>query len=124
MTCVLTYRPRVMIDELKPGECTIHRCSNASNERWWQLWFLVPRDTDGALEDFCVPISTSGYSEGGAAGRTWGVSNTGGGQWAVSPSINVLASGDAHDGSHAVHSIWHHIVVIVGVPDGEAWQKP
>lgn len=77
MTCVLTYRPRVMIDELKPGECTIHRCSNASNERWWQLWFLVPRDTDGAL-----------------------------------------------DGSHAVPSIWHHIVVIVGVPDGEAWQKP
>jgi hypothetical protein len=116
----LLYRSRVLVEDLALNECTLHRCSGSGAARWWQLWWLANRDTDGKPEDFCVPVNPGGsYNEHGPGGRTWGLTLTAAGIWQVSPSINVLASRDAIAGNGP--SIWHQTPRLVGVPERETW---
>lgn len=128
---VLKYISATLIDDLAVGECTMHRASGAGAARWWLLWFRVLRETDGQPEDFCVPMNPGGSSiENGPGGRTWGLVCpkasaqdvvAGTKNWQVSPSINVLTTGDAVAGPHPSSSLWHQTPEIVGVPDGEPW---
>ena len=120
----LVYRSHAMIEDLEVGECTMHRASGAEAGRWWQLWFRVQRDTDGQADTFCVPMNPGGpLIAQGPGGRTWGLLKRCIGQWQVTPSINVLASGDAHHGPSADGSIWHQTPTIVGVPEDEPWAR-
>lgn len=129
----LTYRPRVLVDDLGVGECTVHRASDSHAARWWLLWFFVLRDSDGVPEWFCVPVNPNGpYLETGPGGRTWGLTGLVGSahptlpgtkNWIVSPSINVLDDRDAIAGTHERPSLWHHTVEILAVPEDEAWAK-
>lgn len=123
----LTYRAHALIEDLQPGECTVHRAGLATGARWWNLWFYVARETDGVLEDYVVPINPGGgYVENGPGGRTWGLTKTAAGIWQVSPSIDVKQdSRDSHPGTSSPQgrSAWHQTPAIVGVPDGEPWQS-
>lgn len=129
---MLIYKSHALIGDLAVGECTMHRASGSSRGRWWQLWFRVLRETDGQPEDFCVPMNPGGgYIENGPGGKTWGLTvpiatpydiAPGTKNWQVSPSINVLNTGDAYDGQHLeLPSLWHQTPEIVGVPDDEPW---
>ena len=123
----LIYKSHSLIEDLQPGECTIHRCGTPDGKRWWNLWFYVPRETDGVLEDFVVPVNPGGaYTENGLGGKTWGFTKSGAGVWQVSPSINVLDDAGARavqaGGRPATPSLWHQTPSVVGVPDGEPWQ--
>lgn len=121
---ILNYRHHAQIEDLAVGECTVHRASSSSAARWWQLWFLAPRDTDAEPEIFCVPVNPKGsYVEAGPGGRTWGLQPSSGvaGVWTVSPSINVLRDGDALAGTHTQPSIFHQNVQINNVPADELW---
>jgi hypothetical protein len=70
----LRYRSHVAIEDLAPGECTVHAARNSAAVRWWNLWFYVPRETDGELEAFVVPVIPNGsYTETGPGGRSWGL---------------------------------------------------
>jgi hypothetical protein len=40
----LAYRPFVLVDDLRPGQCTVHHAHDDAGARWWLLWMLVPRD--------------------------------------------------------------------------------
>lgn len=136
---VLLYKPHARIEDLGPGECTVHRAGDGSGKRWWNLWFRVPRETDGQLEDFVVPITLSAPDPNGPGGRSWGVTYAGSSAWQVSPSINVLEqdakrapNGEVTQlggrrivaGTHPVgRSLWHQTPRIVSVPDGEPWTK-
>ena len=118
----LHYRSFVYVDDLAVGECTIHRAGNASGASWWLLWFRVNRETDGQPDDFGVPINPNGsFIEAGPGGKTWGLNRAEPGAWQVSPSINVINTGEVHPGEHGAPSLWHQTPKIVGVPDGEAW---
>jgi hypothetical protein len=117
----LRYRSFVQVEDLAVGECTIHRCSGSTAARWWLLWFYVPRETDGVPQDFCVPVAPGSYTESGPGGKTWGLTRSGAGVWQVSPSINVLNTGDAVAGPHALPSLWHQTPAITDVPEGERW---
>ena len=128
---ILRYRSRVTVDDLALNECTIHRASSSGAARWWLLWFYVTRDSDGQPEHFCVPVNPRGpYIESGPGGRTWGLNmppatpydiGPGTSNWQVSPSINVLANGDAAAHGTPVGSIWHQTPAILGVPVNEPW---
>lgn len=130
---VLRYRPHAQIEDLALGECTMHRASGSGSARWWLLWFYVRRDSDGEPETFCVPVNPLGsFSESGPGGRTWGLtcpeasaqlSAPGTRNWMISPSINVLADGDALAGTHEHPSLWHQTPEIVDVPDSEPWTQ-
>ena len=118
---MLLYKSHAMIGDLAVGECTMHRASGSRAARWWQLWFLALRETDGQPENFCVPMNPNGhYLENGPSGRTWGLTKIGAGLWQVSPSIDV--GGDRNARTNAVGpSLWHQTPQIVGVPDAEPW---
>ncbi len=118
----LNFKPFMAIEALLANDCTIHRAADAK-ARWWLLWFYVARETDGVLESFAVPVNPNGpYTESGPGGRTWGLTRTGGGVWQISPSINVLNSGERHPGPHpSLPSLWHQTPAIVGVSDNEPW---
>lgn len=130
---MLKYRPHAQIDDLAINEATVHRASGAGPARWWVLWFVALRDTDGQPETFCVPINPEGpFVEQGPGGRTWSISCPAGTMqakadgthnWQISPSINVLDDLGAVAGTHLRPSIWHHTPEIVGVPDSESWAK-
>lgn len=130
MSFELKYRSFVAVEELQPNECTIHRATNAEKtRRYWLLWFYVPRETDGVLEAFAVPVAPRGvYTESGPGGRTWGLNWIEGVKWMVSPSINVLDHKDARlvlAGAQPVgKSVWHQTPMIIGVPLDEVWTKP
>ena len=88
------------------------------------LAHVVPanRETDGQPFDFCVPMNVNGpYLEAGAGGKTWGLARTGDGTWQVSPSINVLNTGEKHPGEHETPSLWHQTPTITGVPNDAPW---
>lgn len=120
----LTYRSNVMVEDLAPGECTVHRAADSNGKRWWLLWFYVRRDDDAVLEDFAVAIEPGGVPrEDGPGGRSWGLTDSGGGVWQIAPSINVLGGPSRRViQGPADGSIWHHTPSIVGVPAGERWQ--
>ena len=122
----LVYKSHALIEDLQLGECTVHRCGTTDGKRGWNLWFYVARETDGVPEDFVIPVNPGGgYTENGPLGKTWGFTNSGGGVWQVSPSINVvtLPSGTAiAAGVHPATSLWHQTPSVVSVPDGEPWQ--
>ena len=118
---MLRYRHFVDVDALAVNECTVRACSDGKS-RWWQLWFHVARETDGQLDTFVVPIApNAGYTE--VDGRkTWGLTALGDGEWQIAPSINVLATRDAHAGGHeSGGSLWHQTPKIIEVPDSERW---
>lgn len=118
----LTYRPHARIQELAVGECTIHRAGDATGARWWLLWFFVARETDGVPEDFCVPVYPDGAaSSSGPGGRTWALTQASPGTWQVSPSVNILDTGEAVAVRVGMGSLWHQTPTIVGVPTGEPW---
>lgn len=118
----LRYRSAVDVDALAIGECTIRRVNNASGANWWNLWFCVNRETDGVADYFVVPVLPGGtFTESGPGGKTWGLSRAEAGAWQVSPSINVLNTGEAHPGAHEAPSLWHQTPKIVDVPEGESW---
>ena len=97
----LHYKPHSLIEDLALGEYTMHRASGSTAARWWQLWFNVPRDSDGVPEVFCVPCNPNGpFLPSGPGGKTWGLANLGQGTWQVSPSINVLNTGNATNGTN------------------------
>lgn len=125
MNEILKYRRHAQVEDLQVGECTIHRASNSTSGRWWQLWFRVLRDTDGVDEVFCVPVRPNmTFLPNGPGGKTWGLNTkSGGSDWQISPSINVLGNGDAHEGQRNEVSIWHHTPCITDVPLGENWQS-
>lgn len=124
----LHYRPMsLMADELREDECLVHRAMR-EGARYWLFWWRTRRQTDGALELFCVPILPhEGYSEAGPGGRSWGVMRVGAGRWALSPSVNVL---DDQGGRQTVAgfaptacSLWHQTPIFTGVPEDEPWAK-
>ena len=113
------------VDSLAVGECTVHRARD-NGRRWWQLWFRVERETDGAPESFVVPIHPRGaFLPSGPGGKTWGLTRVGPGLWQVSPSINVVSDAQGtrtHDGPHpSARSLWHQTPQVSGVPDEERW---
>ena len=123
---VLRYRSFVLVEELGLDECTIHHASAPSGDRFWLLWWLARRETDGQPETFCVPIAPAGvFSERGVGGRTWGLSAQIDGSWDVSPSIHATESPSgpviAPGASTPRRTIWHKTPKIVGVPVGESW---
>jgi hypothetical protein len=123
----LRYRSFVEVEQLALGECTIHRAGDKNGNRWWNLWFYVPRDTDLMPEAFVVPVAPNGaYTEGGPGGRTWGLQRAGDGAWQVSPSINFLNDNDARRAVAGLAptggpSLWHHTPRIEGVSDVDTW---
>jgi hypothetical protein len=122
----LAYRSFVLVEDLQPGECTVHRAKSADGANWWLLWMHVYRqDRPGVLIDLAVPVAPhASYTETGPGGRTWGLAPAGSGRWLVSPSVDAKSEKDPVPG-HAQDtrpSIWHKNPVLVGVPDGEAWQ--
>lgn len=122
----LIYRANVHVDELELGECTMHRASNGSGSAsWWLLWFRVNREDTGKPADFAVPMNPGGaWIENGPGGKTWGFTRSSPSVWQVSPSINVLGSGELHPGEHAsLPSQWHQTPTVIGVPDGEHWMS-
>ena len=127
----LTYRSGVPIENLMLNECTIRPCRlNDGDESWWNLWFYVARETDGVPQIFEAHIlPRSPFIEYGPGGRGWGFNDEGGGVWQVSPSINILNTGDGgkliHPGPHpTLPSLWHKTPSVVGVPAGEPWDHP
>ena len=129
---MLIYKSHALIEDLAVGECTMHRASGSGAACWWQLWFMVLRETDGQPMRCCVPMNPGGgYIENGPGGKTWGLTmpavtpydaGPGTKTWQVSPSINVLNTGDAQVGPHpTLPSLWHQTPEIVGVPDAEPW---
>lgn len=124
MDVVLRYRPCVYVADLEIGECTIHRAGDSSGRSWWLLWFRVAPDAGGDAFDAAVPVNPRGtFDASGPGGKTWALQPAAPAHvWAIVPSINVLGSGDAHDGDHPTEvSKWHHVVTIEGVPDDEPW---
>jgi hypothetical protein len=129
MSC-LKYKSFAEVGELAVGECTVHHASSGT-ARFWNLWMRVLRDNDGQPDVFCVPVNPRGsYVERGPGGKTWGLNVPVASMydiapatknWAISPSINVLNSGDKHPGPHPTPSLWHQTPEILGVPDGESW---
>lgn len=122
----LKYRGHVNVEELQPGECTIHRAKDGPKV-WWNLWWYVPRETDGQLEAFVVPVIPGGpYTEAGPGGRSWGLTRSGPGRWQIAPSINVLDDAGARrvvaGFAPTGRSLWHQTPAIVDVPEGESWQ--
>ena len=120
----LKYRANASVEDLALGECTVHSAGDGSGARWWQLWFYVPRDSDGVPEVFVVPVAPHGsFSENGLGGRrTWGFTPVPGTQdWQISPSINVLDDRDVVAGTHAFPSLWHQTPRVEGVPETERW---
>jgi hypothetical protein len=122
----LAYRSFVLVEDLRPGECTVHQAKSVDGTRWWLLWLHVYReDRAGALINLAVPVAPhASYTETGPGGRTWGLAPAGPGRWAVSPSVdakgaNEFVPGHAQD---ARRSIWHQTPTLVDVPNGEAWQ--
>jgi hypothetical protein len=112
-----------LIEDLAVDECTIHRASGATAGRWWQLWFHVRRFTDQQPDVFCVPVNPLGDFRVGPGGKTWGLVPTSQRDvWRVTPSINVLASGDAIEQPGAT-SLWHETPDIAGVGPDEAWAQ-
>jgi hypothetical protein len=118
----MRYRADAEIEDLAVGECTMHRGAGPDGS-YWHMWFRALRETDGQPFDFCVPMKPNGaYSESGPGGKTWGLTNLGAGRWQVSPSINVLNTGDTHAGEHpTLPSLWHQTPVITDVPDDVKW---
>lgn len=110
------------VEDLQVGECTMRRAVDPNGARYWHMWFRALRETDGQPFDFCVPMNPNGgYTENGAGGKTWGLACIGIGAWQVSPSINVLNTGDVHPGEHAAPSLWHQTPTVTGVPDDAPW---
>ena len=119
-----SYRSFVDVGDLQVGECTIHHADDGKGARFWHMWFRVNRDSDGQPDTFLVPVIPGGaYTESGPGGRSWGLnrSRTVSTGWDISPSINVLDTGELHPGPHAAPSLWHQTPTVVEVPDGEAW---
>ena len=91
----LRYKAGADQESLGVGECVVRGACKVSGARWWNLWFYVARDSDGAPELFAVPVAPNGtYTEDGPGGRTWGLTKTGPGTWQVSPSIDVWTDED------------------------------
>jgi hypothetical protein len=129
---ILNYKGAYLdVDTLGLGECTMHKSSDSTAKRWWLLWFRVTNEATGQPDTFCVPVNPNGlYIEQGPGGKTWGLtvpnatiyeSLPGTKCWQISPSINVLNTGDAHPGDHPTPSLWHHTPAILNVPDSDAW---
>ena len=124
----LHYRSHGLAEDLLENECTLRRTSGGPGGRHWRLWFNVKRETDSALEVFCVPVIVSGpYTEEGPGGRSWGLNRAGVGRWMVSPSINVLDDEGARQvvAGHAPTStsLWHQTPLVTEVPEDEGWAK-
>jgi hypothetical protein len=123
----LKYVSHARIEDLVVGECTIHRASGSRGGRWWQLWFHVLREPDGRPDIFCVPVNPNGPYIDGPGGRTWGLlpsalpAADGTKKWAISPSINVLANGDADTHKTPIPSLWHQTPEILNVLPTEPW---
>jgi hypothetical protein len=120
----LRYRSNVGVEDLAVGECTIHRAGDATGKRWWLLWFYVNCETDGQPKDFAVPVNPNGgWIEDGPGGKTWALTRDtlDASTWHVSPSINVINTGDVHAGEHTAPSLWHQTPDIIGVIVGDAW---
>jgi len=126
MASILQYRGLIDVDALNVGDCTMHRAGDGAGRSWWLLWFRVIPDAGGEALCAAVPVNPRGtYDADGPGGKTWALQPaTREGAWNVVPSINVLTSGTVHDGEHPTEtSIWHHNVVIEGVPDLEPWAR-
>jgi hypothetical protein len=123
----LAYRSSALIEDLQPGECTVHRASVPGGKAWWLLWVRVYReDRAGQTATIAVAVNPNGpYAEDGPGGRTWGLRPAGPGRWRVDPSIDAKGERSAVPGflQHPAPSIWHQTPTLVGVPTGEAWQS-
>lgn len=122
----LSYRSFVAVEDLQPGECTVHRAADADGRRWWLLWAYVYReDRAGALIDLAVPVNPNGpYLDQGLGGRTWSLMSAGAGRWQLAPSVDAKVTGAKHPGfaQDTSMSLWHQTPTLVDVPEGEAWQ--
>lgn len=122
----LAYRSSALVEDLKPGECTIHRAGLSDVKRWWLLWFCVYREDRAAhTVTLAVPVNPNGpYVEAGPGGRTWGLRRSGADRWQVEPSVDAKGDRSAVPGflNHPAPSIWHQTPALVEVPAGEAWQ--
>jgi hypothetical protein len=122
----LAYRSFALIEDLKPGECTIHRAGLSDGRKWWLLWMCVYReDRAGQTVIVGVPVSPNGrYAEDGPGGRTWGLRPAAPGRWQIDPSIDAKGDRSTVPGflNHPAPSIWHQTPALIEVPDGEAWQ--
>ncbi len=131
---VLRYRSDVSYEvllgsdsTLASGECCVVRRDETDA---WRLGFCYTRESDGKIEVRIIPVNPNGPAGGGPDSHSWGL-NLKDGRWAITPSINCLdfvwgedgkpRRGD--DGKPIQIEVWHKNAVIVGVPDGESWQK-
>lgn len=118
----LAYKSHSLIEGLSLDECTMHRASGSNSARWWQLWFLVRRRDNGQPQCLSVPMNPNGpYLPLGPGGKTWSLTRIASGIWQVSPSINVLADGNATDTANHPALLWHETPEIINVPDDEPW---
>lgn len=123
MTTV-SYHMDCGVEDLQVGECTMHRTTDPDGSRYWHMWFRMLREDNGQPFDFVVPMNPNGgYTESGPGGKAWGLTRVGGLMtwWQVSPSINVLNTGEVHPGEHATPSLWHQTPTIQGVPTDAPW---
>jgi hypothetical protein len=110
----LRYVSGARHEALRPGECTI----KGAGERA-QLHFCYTRTTDGKMEARIIPVRIGAPGPG-----YWGLTHVGVGEWQVNPSIQCLDTTDGPDGTARIeYEVWHQTPRIVGVPDGEEWQK-
>jgi hypothetical protein len=124
MTTTLNYVSHARIEDLKPGECTIHRAGDGKGNRWWLLRFYDFReDQAGGLEDFAVPVNPNGNYANGPGGRTWGLTKVDTRTWAINPSISIstekVLSTEFHSDCSPELTIWHKTPTLLNVPEDE-----
>ena len=115
------YRFDCQTSDLQPGECRIYRDGDSSHP--WLLAFCYTRITDGARETRVIPVNPGfepkGEVGGGPHAHSWGLRWIHHNRWACRPSIHCLDPAP-ENGGHDV-SVWHEVVDVTQVPDGEPW---
>ena len=125
----LVYKYGATKDELQLGECIVYRNGDASAP--WLLAFCFQRTTDGKLETRIIPVNPGGAPGGGPHQHSWGLKWSAHNRWQCRPSIACSEWIPGPDGKPLLSpdgkpqgvSVWHEVVDVTAVPDGEDWAQ-